>query len=153
MAKLRRAGLLRGRKRVLDQCVRSLRYDNEGYRVTLPQTPTPVTPKTAPLCKMVKARFSRRALCSSRTTRPTARLLLPQIKAAASCAALLYLHSDQHCNDAQRDEKSNTAGRPLNEGHGGVWAIDYNSGSVGMWFFPRSTIPADIASANPGASL
>jgi hypothetical protein len=39
----------------------------------------------------------------------------------------------------------------LNEAHGGVWALQYDAGAIAMHFFPRSAIPADISSGNPGA--
>ncbi|EFQ26508.1 tat pathway signal sequence [Colletotrichum graminicola] len=32
---------------------------------------------------------------------------------------------------------------------GGVYALDFNSQAISVWFFPRSSIPGDISSGNP----
>ncbi|KAI3537669.1 tat pathway signal sequence [Colletotrichum filicis] len=32
---------------------------------------------------------------------------------------------------------------------GGVYAVDFNSQAISVWFFPRSAIPGDVSSGNP----
>ncbi|KAI4117239.1 MAG: hypothetical protein LQ338_007586 [Usnochroma carphineum] len=47
---------------------------------------------------------------------------------------------------------SNNYGTDFNNANGGVYATEWTSGSVNIWFFPRGSIPSDIASSNPNPS-
>lgn len=46
---------------------------------------------------------------------------------------------------------SNSAsyGTGFNQGQGGVYATEWTSDHISVWFFPRSAIPADISSGSP----
>jgi hypothetical protein len=49
---------------------------------------------------------------------------------------------------------SNTAsyGDGFNSANGGVYATEWTSSAISMWFFPRSAIPSDITSGSPDPS-
>ncbi|KAI4168184.1 MAG: hypothetical protein LQ343_006570 [Gyalolechia ehrenbergii] len=47
---------------------------------------------------------------------------------------------------------SNNYGTSLNNANGGVYAMEWTSGSINIWFFPRGSIPSDISSSNPNPS-
>ncbi len=40
-------------------------------------------------------------------------------------------------------------GNGFNAGQGGVYATEFTSSAISIWFFPRSAIPTDIASGSP----
>jgi hypothetical protein len=44
---------------------------------------------------------------------------------------------------------SSTYGDPFNSAGGGVYATEWTSSSIAIYFFPRSAIPADITSGSP----
>ncbi|EAW08208.1 glycoside hydrolase family 16 protein [Aspergillus clavatus NRRL 1] len=46
----------------------------------------------------------------------------------------------------------NTYGTPFNAGGGGVYATEWTSSAISVWFFPRTGIPADIAGGYPDPS-
>jgi len=43
-------------------------------------------------------------------------------------------------------------GVPLNNAGGGVWATQWVTSGISVWFFPRNNIPADITQNNPNPS-
>ena len=47
---------------------------------------------------------------------------------------------------------SGSYGTPFNANGGGVYAMEWTSSLIQIWFFPRSKIPADITSGNPNPS-
>ncbi|KAL9594068.1 MAG: hypothetical protein Q9219_007233 [cf. Caloplaca sp. 3 TL-2023] len=47
---------------------------------------------------------------------------------------------------------NNNYGTNLNNANGGVYATQWTSGSINIWFFPRGAIPADISTPNPDPS-
>lgn len=47
---------------------------------------------------------------------------------------------------------SNSYGQGFNDADGGVYATEWTSSAVKIWFFPRSEIPFDIASGQPNPS-
>lgn len=40
-------------------------------------------------------------------------------------------------------------GAPFNSGNGGVYATLWNSNGIQVWFWPRSSVPADITAGAP----
>ncbi|KAI4235990.1 MAG: hypothetical protein LQ349_002824 [Xanthoria aureola] len=48
-----------------------------------------------------------------------------------------------------KPERSNSYGTALNTAGGGVYAMEWTSAAINIWFFPRTGIPGDISSANP----
>jgi hypothetical protein len=44
---------------------------------------------------------------------------------------------------------TNAYGNGFNAGGGGVYATQWTSAAIKVWFFPRSAIPADISAGNP----
>jgi len=50
------------------------------------------------------------------------------------------------------DSDKATYGKGFNQNGGGVYATEWTSNGIKIWFFPRSAIPANIASANPEPS-
>ncbi|KAI4112052.1 MAG: hypothetical protein LQ339_000059 [Xanthoria mediterranea] len=49
-----------------------------------------------------------------------------------------------------KPERSNNYGTGLNNAGGGVYAMEWTSAAINIWFFPRNGIPGDISSAaNP----
>ncbi|KAF2149354.1 glycoside hydrolase family 16 protein [Myriangium duriaei CBS 260.36] len=47
------------------------------------------------------------------------------------------------------DPRTNSYGSGFNAQGGGVYAVDWTSADIRVWFFPRSAIPASISSGNP----
>jgi len=45
-----------------------------------------------------------------------------------------------------------TYGAGFNYGNGGVYATEWTSEAISIWYFPRSAIPSDITSGNPDPS-
>ncbi|KIX92161.1 uncharacterized protein Z520_12154 [Fonsecaea multimorphosa CBS 102226] len=45
-----------------------------------------------------------------------------------------------------------TFGTGFNDGQGGVYATEWTSSAISIWFFPRSAIPSDISSGSPDPS-
>lgn len=50
------------------------------------------------------------------------------------------------------DNRTNTYGDGFNAGLGGVYATQWTSEFIRLWFFPRSAIPADITAGQPDPS-
>lgn len=50
------------------------------------------------------------------------------------------------------DSDNATYGKGFNQNGGGVYATEWTSAAIKIWFFPRSAIPADVASGNPEPS-
>ncbi|KAL8690261.1 MAG: hypothetical protein Q9224_004445, partial [Gallowayella concinna] len=51
---------------------------------------------------------------------------------------------------AIKPQSPNSYGTPLNNAGGGVYAMEWTSHAINIWFFPRSNnIPADLSSPNP----
>lgn len=46
-------------------------------------------------------------------------------------------------------QATNTYGTGFNDAGGGVYATEWTSQAISIWFFPHSAIPGDIASGNP----
>jgi hypothetical protein len=44
---------------------------------------------------------------------------------------------------------NNTYGNNFNQNNGGVYAMQWTSSFIKMWFFPRGSIPSDISSGSP----
>ncbi|KAI4271340.1 MAG: hypothetical protein LQ337_006086 [Flavoplaca oasis] len=53
---------------------------------------------------------------------------------------------------AIKPEGSNNYGTDLNNAGGGVYAMEWTSGSINIWFFPRNSIPSDVSGPNPNPS-
>lgn len=51
-----------------------------------------------------------------------------------------------------RTAENGTAGIGANYGGAGVYALDWSSSGISMWFFPRNEVPGDILSKNPSPS-
>jgi len=47
------------------------------------------------------------------------------------------------------DTRTSSYGQGFNNGGGGVWAVQWTSTAINIWFFPRNSIPADINKGNP----
>jgi hypothetical protein len=50
------------------------------------------------------------------------------------------------------DTQSLTFGSGFNAANGGVYATEWTSDFIKVWFFPRGSIPGDVASGNPNPS-
>jgi Glycosyl hydrolases family 16 len=50
------------------------------------------------------------------------------------------------------DSQSLTFGSDFNAANGGVYATEWTSDFIKIWFFPRGAIPSDVASGNPNPS-
>ncbi|XP_044722013.1 glycosyl hydrolases family 16 domain-containing protein [Hirsutella rhossiliensis] len=46
-------------------------------------------------------------------------------------------------------DQPNVYGNAFNTERGGIYAVDWTSKAIKVWFFPRQSIPADIASGRP----
>jgi len=57
---------------------------------------------------------------------------------------------NQGCSIGTSNEATYGAG--FNYGSGGVYATEWTSESINIWYFPRFAIPSDIASGNPDPS-
>jgi hypothetical protein len=55
--------------------------------------------------------------------------------------------SNQGC--AQHNPLAHSYGWGLNGAGGGVYAMEWNSDFIKVWWFPRGSIPSDVFSANP----
>lgn len=55
--------------------------------------------------------------------------------------------SNQGCTTQGRN--TNTYGSDFNNIGGGVYATEWNSDAISIWFFPRGSIPSDIQSGHP----
>jgi hypothetical protein len=53
---------------------------------------------------------------------------------------------------SQSTTTSNNYGDGFNANQGGVYALDWTSSAISIYFFPRNSIPADITSGNPNPS-
>lgn len=60
------------------------------------------------------------------------------------------LNSNSACNANAKD--SIAIGSGFNGVSGGVYAMEWTSSAIQVWFFPRSSIPADISSGSPDPS-
>ncbi|KAL5338546.1 concanavalin A-like lectin/glucanase domain-containing protein [Aspergillus crustosus] len=49
----------------------------------------------------------------------------------------------------QAPDGSNSYGAPFNDASGGVYATEWTSAGISVWFFPRSGVPGDIGSGSP----
>lgn len=49
-------------------------------------------------------------------------------------------------------KKANSAGTNFNEGGGGVYAMEWTSVAIRIWFFPRGHIPPTVLSSHPDPS-
>jgi hypothetical protein len=56
----------------------------------------------------------------------------------------------QGCGDFSKNSVS--YGTPFNNNGGGVYATEWTSDYIKIWFFPRQQIPSDIASGSPNPS-
>lgn len=57
---------------------------------------------------------------------------------------------NQGCGIAANNDE--TYGEGLNNIGGGVYATEWTSSAISVWFFPRSSIPSDISSGSPNPS-
>ncbi|BGP44227.1 hypothetical protein JCM10450v2_000038 [Rhodotorula kratochvilovae] len=66
------------------------------------------------------------------------------------------LNCDSDATDAQgcgfRTKENHTAGLGANYGMGGVYALEWATSGIKMWYFPRSEIPSDLKRKNPEPS-
>jgi hypothetical protein len=54
---------------------------------------------------------------------------------------------NEGCNIVGEDPAS--FGNPFNSNGGGVYAMEWTSDAISMWFFPRGKIPTDVDGNNP----
>ncbi|KAG8860355.1 hypothetical protein FRB96_004004 [Tulasnella sp. 330] len=66
----------------------------------------------------------------------------------SNCDALL----DSNTGCAVQDPSKQSYGVPLNANGGGVFATLLDANGIAIWFFPRASVPADIASQKPQPS-
>ena len=60
--------------------------------------------------------------------------------------------SDDNKGCAISSQDDNSFGSGFNAGGGGVYATEWTSEGISVWFWPRSSIPADILSGKPNPS-
>ena len=56
------------------------------------------------------------------------------------------------CNVNTNSSALYAYGTPFNNNGGGVYATEWTSSYIQTWFFPKGTVPSDIASGNPKPS-
>lgn len=61
---------------------------------------------------------------------------------------VLLIPMPQRANTSQ-DSRTNSYGDGLNQGGGGVYAMEWNAAFIKVWYFPRGQIPADALGPNP----
>lgn len=54
--------------------------------------------------------------------------------------------------DFARNEERDSYGQGFNDAAGGVYATEWTSSAIKIWFFPRSAIPQDIVTGTPDPS-
>jgi hypothetical protein len=76
----------------------------------------------------------------SKGSAPAAQLQLPDCMGTANTGCSIHSNVE------------NSFGTNFNNIGGGVYAMEWTSEAISVWFFPRSSIPADIASGSPDPS-
>lgn len=51
-----------------------------------------------------------------------------------------------------KPDTANDYGTNFNNANGGVYAMEWTSGAINIWFFPRGSVPGDISGPNPNPS-
>lgn len=60
-----------------------------------------------------------------------------------------YAYANNNAGCGISDSTSTSYGSGLNANGGGVWATLWNAAGINLWFFPRASIPSDIAAGAP----